>query len=265
VGATLNNYGSLGTSSNSFGSSLINLTSAGTLNNFAGATLRLSNLSNTGTLTNAGTLNNTARLTNAGTLMNTGVIAGFPSDSPSDSYVQTAGQTINNGTLSQSGGVDIQGGSLRGTGTINASVVSVSGGATVSPGTATTFGTLTINGDLQSGGDLMFRIGGGGAGQFDVLAIHGMAFLNGGTIGVNFVNFTPVAGSSWDFLSATAITGLNTLSFAVNGLSSNLTHVFNYSNGVETLTVYSVPEPSSFLLLVFAFGGLALWRRLKSV
>ena len=167
--------------------------------------------------------------------------------------------------MSLPGGVDIQGGSLRGTGTINAPVVTLSSGAILSPGTATTLGTLTINGDFQSSGDLMFRIGGVGAGQFDVLAIHGMAFLNGGTIGVNFVNFTPVAGSSWDFLSATAITGLNTLSFAVNGLSSNLTYAFNYSNGVETLTVNSVPEPSSFLLLVFAFGGLALWRRLKSV
>jgi len=197
-----------------------------------------------------------------------GIIAGPPPDdfsSPSASYIQTAGQTINNGTMSLPGSVDIQGGSLSGTGIINAPVVTLSSGAILSPGAATTLGTLTINGNFQSSGNMLFHIGGVGAGQFDVLAIHGMAFLNGGTIGVNFMNFTPVAGSSWDFLSATAISGLDTLSFAVSGLSSNLTYAFNYSNGVETLRVYSVPEPSSFLLLAFALGSLALWRRLKRI
>ena len=258
LGATLNNYGSIGRLADPLFSNIAN---AGTVNNFA--TIVLISLNNTGTLKNDGTLNTISGITNAGTVINTGVIAGPPPDyTQSTSYIQTAGQTINNGTLSQPGGVDIQGGSLRGTGVINAPVT-IGSGALLSPGTATTLGTLTINGDFQSSGDLLFRIG--GAGQFDVLAIHGMAFLNGGTIGVNFVNFTPVAGSSWDFLSATAISGLDTLSFAVSGLSSNLTYAFNYSNGVATLTVHNVPEPSSFLLLAFALGGLALWRRLKGV
>ena len=135
----------------------------------------------------------------------------------------------------------------------------------MSPGTATTLGTLTINGDVHSSGDLLFRIGGVGAGQFDVLAIHGLAFLNGGTVGFNFVNFTPVAGNSWDFLYAGAISGWNTLQFNLGGLSPNLGYTFNYANGVETLRVYSVPEPDSFLLLVLAFGGLAYWRWLKRV
>jgi len=219
----------------------------------------IAGINNAGTLTNTGTLTNDGGLTNSGTLTNLGTLNG------AGTYVQTAGQTINNGTLSQSGGVDIQGGNLRGMGIITAPVVTLSSGAILSPGDATTLGTLTINGDLQSSGNLMFRIGGVGPGQFDVLAIHGMAFLNGGTVGFNFVNFNPVAGNSWDFLYAGAITGWNTLQFTLSGLSPNLTYAFNYSNGVETLRVYAVPEPDSFLFLVVALGGLALWRRLKHV
>src|SRR6266850_2592797 len=264
VGGRLNNYGLLDNDFVGLGRPGITLANAGTLNNVAGATLT-GILNNTGTLTNAGTLNNYFALGNAGTLINTGLIAGLPFP-VSGNYIQTAGQTINNGTLSQPVGVDIQGGSLRGTGTINAPVVTLSSGASLSPGDATTLGTLTINGNLQSSGNLMFRIGGVGAGQqFDVLAIHGMAFLNGGTVGFNFVNFTPVAGNSWDFLYAGAISGWNTLQFNLGGLSPNLGYAFSYANGVETLRVYSVPEPDSFLLLVLAFSGFAYWRRLEGV
>ena len=264
VGARLNNYGLLDNDFVGLGRPGITLANAGTLNNVAGATLT-GILNNTGTLTNAGTLNNYFALGNAGTLINTGLIAGLPFP-VSGNYIQTAGQTINNGTLSQPSGVDIQGGSLRGTGTINAPVVTLSSGAILSPGDATTFGTLTINGNLQSSGNLMFRIGGLGAGQqFDVLAIHGMAFLNGGTVGFNFVNFTPVAGNSWDFLYAGAISGWDTLHFFFSSSSPDLAYAFNYSNGVETLRVVSVPEPSSLLLSVLGLGGLGLWRRLKGV
>lgn len=261
VGATLNNYGTI----NFDQSAIIN--NDGTLNNFGSwmrAGLGTVNNSVGATLNNYGSMGTSSdylsiNLANAGTLNN---FSGATLSS-NRSYVQTAGQTINNGTMSLSGGVDIQGGSLRGTGTINAPVVSISTGATVSPGSATTFGTLTVNGDLQSSGNMLFHIGGLGAGQFDVLAIHGMAFLNGGTVGFDFVNFTPVAGNSWDFLYAGAITGWETLRFNLGGLNSNLGYTFSYANGVETLRVYSVPEPDSFLLLVCALGGLAIWRRLK--
>jgi subtilase-type serine protease len=243
------------------------LTNVGTLinngsMNIAGGVYQAGGLRNVGTLINnaGGTLTNAHGLVNAGMLINAGTLNG------TGTYYQTAGQTINNGTLSQLGGVNIQGGLLSGTGTINAPVVTLSNGAILSPGNVTTFGTLTINGNLQSSGNLMFRIGGLGTGQFDVLAIHGMAFLNGGTVGFNFVNFTPVAGNSWDFLYAGAISGWNTLQFNLAGLGPGLTYAFNYSNGVETLTVssaHSVPEPNSLLLLAFALGGLAFWRWLK--
>jgi len=279
MGGTVNNYGMMEFSLNLFNDGTFNnygsfrIGSASALVSSVGATLRNSGVLSLelAGLTNAGTLINTGLITdscdfcppfrnyvqNSGTVINTGSIE-------LGGYTQTAGQTINNGTLTAMN-VDIQGGSLRGTGTITAPVMTLSSGAILSPGDATTLGRFTINGDLQSSGNLMFRIGGLNAGQFDVLAIHGMAFLNGGTVGFNFVNFIPVAGNSWDFLYAGAISGWETLQFNLGGLSPNLGYSFNYSNGVETLRVVSVPEPSSLLLSVLGLGALAFWRRLKGV
>ena len=279
-GATLNNSGTL---TNIGTMTVYGLSNSGTLVNSIGGTLdnrgpSPGGLGNTGTLINQGILiheSSSRPLNNGGTLINSGSIgnSGLGSGSFQNSgtvvntgsieqamYTQTAGQTVNNGILTAS--VDVQGGSLSGTGIINGQV-SLGTGATLSPGTATTFGTLTINGNLEGSGDLLFHIGGTGVGQFDVLAIHGMAFLNGGTIGVNFVNYTPVAGNSWNFIYANAISGLETIRFNLLGLSSDLEYAFTYSNGVETLRVYSVPEPNSFLLLILAFAGLTIWHRLQ--
>ena len=234
---------------------------------------------NTGTLTNDhasltnnGLLTNTDTLSNVSTLTNTGIIVG------TGTYIQTANefavnsQTINNGSLTQSS-VIINGGTLSGTGTITANVT-IGSGATVSPGNP--FGTLTINGNFASSGNILFEIGGRSAGQFDVLAIHGNAFLNGGTIGFNFMNFIPAIGNSWDFLTASSISGWDSLSFNFSGLGAGETAQFHFHHGIETLRIVgaphqstlamvAVPEPSSLLHLLFGLGGLAVWRKLKGV
>lgn len=265
-----------GTFNNDFMSQLVNtgtLINTGTLNNSFASLTNTSLLINTGELTNIGsnarisnesgaTLINTGSITNVRTFTNRGTVSG------TGMYIQQAGgpslisQTINNGTLTQSGGVSIQGGNLSGLGTINATVTMASG-ALLAPGDGSTLGKLTINGNLYSSGDLAFRISGLSAGQFDVLAIHGMAFLNGGALNVNFLGFTPVAGNSWDLFFAHHISGWDTLNINVDGLGPDLYYKFMYANGVQTLTIHPVPEPDSFLLLLIALGALASWRRLQ--
>lgn len=256
----LTNEGMLESSSGWYTNNYGTLTNNGILNN----TL-MTFLTNTGTLTNNGILdNNTGHVINNATLTNTGVLtltgqAGFGTLSGTGTYLQTAGQTVNNSSMSQSS-IAIQGGMLSGNGSITGNVT-LGSAATLSPGGATTFGTLTVNDIVESSGDMMYHIGGVGSGQFDVLDINNHAFFSGGTIGFDFRNFSPVAGNSWEFLHATAITGWNTLGFSFSGLSPDLTYAFNFSNGVQTLTlVNAVPEPNSLFFLIAGLGGLAFWR-----
>lgn len=62
--------------------------------------------------------------------------------------------------------IDIQGGTLNGSGTISGPVL-LGTAAALNPGNSP--GTLTINGNLTSSGKMIFEIGGLGVGQFDDL------------------------------------------------------------------------------------------------
>ena len=99
-------------------------------------------------------------MSNTGTLINNGSIVG------SGTYIQIAGQTINNGNLTQAS-VIINGVTLRGIGTISANVT-IGNGATLSPGNP--FGTLTINGNYASSGTTLFEIGGKSTGGTGTLS-----------------------------------------------------------------------------------------------
>jgi hypothetical protein len=142
--------------------------------------------------------------------------------------------------------------------------VTLASGAVLAPGDAATLGTLTINGDLQSSGDLWFRLGGTGAGEFDALDIQGDALFTGGTVYFDLREFSPEAGNAWDFFSADSIVGWDTLQFAFNGLSPDLTYGFYYSDGVQTLRLRSVPEPSAIGLLAIALAAIGLARTKKA-
>jgi hypothetical protein len=198
-----------------------------------------------------------------GTLGNYGTLYNYGSITGTGNYTQTAGQTKNNGSLSQTS-IDIRGGILSGTGTITGNVI-IGSGATVQPGDAP--GTLTINGNFSSSGKIIFEIGGLGSGLYSVLDINGNAIFTGGNIEFDFINgYSPSAGNSWDdFLLANSITGLDTLSFNVEGLGSGFGYEFNPATGSFSISsVSSVPEPSTLALLGIVLALLGTVRRWKA-
>ena len=179
--AVLTNYG---TFSNAGTLSLTNLGSRldnyGTLLNTSGATLStdsVSTLTNTGTiinggtisnngtinnnsgatLINVGTLNNSGTVNNSGTFLNFGAVAISNSGlfTTSINYTQIAGSTLVDGTLTATGGaiVNILGGALGGTGTINGNVVM---GGTLTPGALGAPGAITIFGNYEQTGNGTF-------------------------------------------------------------------------------------------------------------
>ncbi len=176
-------------------------------------------------------------------------------------YLQTAGLTTVNGTLSATGIVDIQGGVLRGSGTIDASLTSLS---IVEPGVDSP-GTLTISGDYTQNplGDLSIDIGGLLSGdEYDVLNVFGEANL-AGTLSVSlFGGFNPAEGMSFDILAADTILGsFDALDLPVlSGGHSFTVRILSDINGTTTdvvrLTTTPVPVPPSVWLFVSGLGGL---------
>ena len=257
---TLNNESTL-----SAGGTLINDTKMGnygTLNNKSGASLTNNGY---GDLDNYGTLNNKsgASLTNNGILGNYGTLNNSGTLTGSGNYIQVCGQTINNGSLTQTS-IAILGGSLSGTGTITGAVT-IANGATIHPGDSP--GTLTINGPFSSSGNLLFDIAGTASGQYSLLQINGAATFMGGNVEFDFINgYSAKAGDSWDFLFATTITGWGTLNFTIDGLGPGLGRweIENYGNGGGLLITSSVPIPSTLALLGTGLLGLfGIRRRFK--
>ena len=94
-------------------------------------------------------------------------------------YTQTGGTTQVDGTLTATGGqVNINGGTLSGTGTVDppSAGVFINIGGTLSPGDPGSTGTINIGGNLSIAGTLDELIGGTpGSGKFDVTDISGTA------------------------------------------------------------------------------------------
>ena len=250
----LNNSGTLG------GPGGPVLTNSGTINN--SGVLHVQILHNTETLNNLGGNLGAMSLDNSGTLFNSGTISSI------GTYIQTAGHTINNGTMTKDS-FDFQGGTLSGTGTMNGDVT-IESGASVNPGNSP--GTMTINGNLNSSGIFVFQIAGLGTGLFDVLGINGNANFTGGNIQFDFINgFSAAAGNFWDFMTAQTITGWDTLNFNFNGLGDGLGWNFTQlDTGGERLWITStsvvspVPEPHTYAMLLAGIGLIGFIARRKN-
>jgi hypothetical protein len=132
-----------------------------------------------------------------GAAFNTGTVA----------YVQSGGTTTVDGIL-QAVAVDLDGGSLNGTGMIcgsSTSVVNVVNAALIVPGDP--FGTLTILGNYTqtATGVLLIQIT--GSNQYGRLAIAGNATLDGTLVVSLLDNFVPAAGTTFQILTFAEYTG----------------------------------------------------------
>ena len=241
------------------GANFMGLINRGLINATGTNTLTI-NLTGTAAFTNEGTL----RATGAGGLVftealtNTGTLkVGLGSKATiTGNYVQTFGSTLVDGTLDPSGLVDIQGGSLSGSGTILADVTNA---GFLSPGNSP--GILTINGalTLQPTSVISFELGGTLQGDlYDSINVLGDLNLNG-DIDVLFIDgFQSTISGSDNFIlmSATTLAGAfgavpNGTRFAIDG---GYSFILNYGVGSPfsanqvVLTGFIIPEPSTYAL-----------------
>lgn len=147
-------------------------------------------------------------------------------------FTLAGGTTTVDGTLTSTAGLALTGGTLAGSGRVIGNVTNSA--ATVSPGSSA--GTLRINGSYtqEAGGSLAIEIGGAVAGQdFDVLAVTGVATLDG-SLDLAIINdFEPVESQSFRTLTAGFVNGTfetvtgtaapNNLQLLTNYNASNVT------------------------------------------
>jgi hypothetical protein len=170
--------------------------------------------------------------------------------------------TLNGGTINALQ-VDVNAGSLLGTGVVNATIVN--NGGTVSPGLSP--GILTLNGDYtqDAAGSMVIEIGGLVAGtDYDIVDVLASCAL-GGNLDVALIDgFTPGLGDSFEVLTCGALTG----GFAMIGgraLGGGLILEPQYS--ANSLMLVVTPAPASvpalsggaLLLLGGLLAAFALW------
>jgi fibronectin-binding autotransporter adhesin len=175
-------------------------------------------------------------------------------------YTETAGLTQVDGALSvnSANNIQIQGGTLKGTGTITGDV-SNSGTGTIAPGDSP--GILNITGGYsQAGADLLIQIAGNTPGTgYSELNVSGAATLNG-EIEFDFISFVPDAtmyhvllyGSHSGAFTSTVIDNLSGYTAHLNYTPTELDVTFSNSG---------VPEPSTLGMALI--GLLAAWIGLR--
>lgn len=247
---------------------------SGTLTNQANATITSTGYYEnraTKTTNNAGTINNEGNFDNRinSTLNNTGIInnsGSFSTDAGSTitgsgSYVQTAGSTTIHGAMTQKT-ISINGGSLAGTGIINADVFMNGTGsdnvASLISDNAT--GTLAVNGNYSQGefGAMVIDFSTSGS---DMLNISGTADL-AGLLSFNFIGDELQAGT-FSFLTFASLIGSfdNIYLPGFSGFDFEVIFGDTFANLVVTQAISEVPVPAAIFLFAPALLGLMGLRR----
>lgn len=186
---------------------------------------------------------NGAQLPTLGSFTNSGEMEiGLGVTLAASDYLQTAGSTIINGTLSSD--VTLEGGTLSGTGSVDGSILNT--GGEINPGCSP--GPMYIADDFVQtvGGILNIELLSPAA--FDQLIIDGAATL-GGTLNILLATgFQPAAGTIFTIMQFASREG----TFDVVNLPNAWSRL-SYEDS-QVLFRYDTPEPASWLLLA---GGLA--------
>jgi fibronectin-binding autotransporter adhesin len=233
-----------------------------------------------GSLTNAGTLilNAGAELENdfsGGTIINAGTLniragATLTDQNLNDTYLQTHGQTIVDGTLNTAKPLQIEGGVLSGTGKIVGSVLNI--GGTVQPGDNGAPGILLMEGYEQQSGAIFDELI-GASGNGELVAVPGGVLLDpGALLDIDLLNgFTPTDGETFDIMGAIGISGTFANAPATGFEMDGFDWTITYDPGEIVLDAVSpvsggtapTPEPSSVLLLAFGYLAVAGYSRRK--
>ncbi len=173
-----------------------------------------------------------------------------------DTVTQTAGTTnLGTGGILH-GGIEVQGGSLVGSGTVRGDVVN---SGTVAPGNSP--GCITVNGnyDQSSAGNLNIEIAGTSPGtgcdsssQFDRLVVNGTVSL-GGTLTRSLINnFIPATGNSFKIID-------NDGTDAVNGTFQGLAEGATFALGIVTIQISYVGGTGNDVVLTVTQGFNKFW------
>jgi hypothetical protein len=165
------------------------------------------------------------------------------------SYVQTGGTTTltaagatNTLALVAGGAVQLQGGTLRGTGIVDGDVQNTSG--TIAPGTSPGILTFNRNYSQSAGGTLAVDVAGGSPGTgYDQLVVGGTASL-GGTLAISTAGFDPATGEQFRIIDAPDPPAAPTVSgtFATVQPSGGRTYAVAYNPTDVTLTANAPPD-----------------------
>lgn len=146
---------------------------------------------------------------------------------------------------------------------------SITGNLSLIGGKIIVVDSMSIDGNLtSSSSEINFLINGTSVGDFSFIKIKGASSFSGGLININFGDYKPLLGQTWEILSADGgIVGLDSL--AVSGVASAYAFyetpqfALTTLNGSLFVTVTAVPEQDSYAMLLAGLSVIGFMRRSK--